>query len=162
MFKIRKWEAGGKKTSLKTGDIVATSDSATDWQPEDPPRRVDGHQWAWPRSPKARGRFLAGLRNGRLRWMRDWGLAANNHPPLRGRCARRGGASGIGNVSVHRYDPVIACRVAVCVDGWLLSLRLPLSLHLCQHGGRAEVRQMAAMILCYYDHFVQPMDNGIS
>lgn len=146
----KKKKIGG--SSLKTGDLVATSDSATDWQPEDPPRRVDRYQWAWPRSPKARGRFRAGLRNGRLRWTRDWGPAANNHPPFRGRSARRGGASGIGNVSVHRYDPVVAWRVAVC--GWMAySLILPLSLHLCQHGGRAEVRQMGAMILCYYYYF---------
>lgn len=42
------------------------------------------------------------------------------------------------------------------------SLILPLSLHLCQHGGRAEVRQMGAMIFCYYYNFFEPMDNGIS
>lgn len=48
----------------------------------------------------------------------------------------------------------------MCMDG--SSLILPLSLHLCQHGGRAEVRQMGAMILCYYYHFFEPMDSGIS
>lgn len=48
-----------------------------------------------------------------------------------------------------------------CVDR-CLSLILPLSLHLCQHGGRAEVKQMGAMILSYYYHFIEPMDNGIS
>lgn len=48
---------------------------------------------------------------------------------------------------------------SVWMDG--LSLILPLSLHLCQHGGRAEVRQMGAMILGYY-HLIDPMDNGIS
>ncbi|KAG7225037.1 hypothetical protein INR49_014492, partial [Caranx melampygus] len=38
-----------------------------DIEPQTPPLRVDGQQWAGPAAPKARGRFRAGLRNGPLR-----------------------------------------------------------------------------------------------
>lgn len=71
-------------------------------------------------SPKARGRFRAGLRYGPLRWMRDWGFLANNHPLLWGRSARRRGASGAGNVSTYRNGSVAAERWR-CADGWIFT-----------------------------------------
>lgn len=89
---------------------------ALDWQPQTPPLPVDGQQWAGPAAPKARGRFRAGLRNGPLRWMRDWGPAANNRPPFWGRSARRGGAARIGNDTLHLYI-CTACMNGVSV--WL-------------------------------------------
>lgn len=107
------------------GGLEATPASALDWQPQAPPSPVDGQQWAGPTPPKARGRFRAVLRNGPLRWMRDWGPAANR-PPFWGRSARRGGAAGIGNVaSAHIQRLHERCQ---CEAGF--AFILPLSLHL--------------------------------
>lgn len=64
---------------------------------------------------KGTGAFSCGfLRNGPLRWMRDWGPAANNHPPFWGRSARRGGAAGKKGTIISHLP---AWRVSVC--GWL-------------------------------------------
>lgn len=107
------------------GGLEATPASALDWQPHAPPIPVDGQQWAGPTPPKARGRFRAVLRNGPLRWMRDWGPAANR-PPFWGRSARRGGAAGIGNVAsayIQRLHERCQCEAG-------FAFILPLSLHL--------------------------------